>query len=209
MSTLERRKQEKLRRRQDILDAARGLFWKQGYSGTTMPDIASDVGLAPGTLYLYFPSKTALYAELLIEGYDVLIGKLRQQDGRGGSHRERAAVLIDTFLQFAQDYPEYFNIIFFVLQREGRGGRDVLQPEQIARLEAREAACKAVAAEVLERAGVMRDGGELQDTVDAVWSMLVGVVFFFAKDGPEALAKVSGEARELVLDALFGRQAEG
>ena len=44
-------------RRRDILDAALGLFAARGFNETTVSDIATEAGMATGTVYLYFPSK--------------------------------------------------------------------------------------------------------------------------------------------------------
>lgn len=44
-------------RRRDILDAALRLFAERGFTETTVSDIASEAGMATGTVYLYFPSK--------------------------------------------------------------------------------------------------------------------------------------------------------
>ncbi len=204
MGTQERRERERRRRRQDILDTARRLFWERGYAGTTMPEIAEAAQLAQGTLYLYFPSKGALYVELLFEGYAMLLERLGAQVARDLPPRERAGALIDAFLEFARDWPQYFDIIFFVLQREARSGEgEGLDPEQVERLYAREAACKAVAARLLQQAGHEGTAEELQRSVDAIWSMLVGTVFYFRKAGPERFAAVAGQARHLILRALF------
>ena len=43
-----------------ILAAAKSIFSKDGYVAAKMSDIAGEVGVAPGTLYLYFESKEAL-----------------------------------------------------------------------------------------------------------------------------------------------------
>ena len=48
-----------------IVDAAGILFARFGYRRTSMDDIAREVGVAKGTLYLYFPSKEALFCALL------------------------------------------------------------------------------------------------------------------------------------------------
>jgi AcrR family transcriptional regulator len=203
--TEQRRQREKQQRRRDIMRAARRLFWQGGYLGTTMPEIAEAVELAPGTLYLYFPSKRALYAELLLEGYDrlqeLLEGELRPER----PVRRQAEALIDAFFEFAQDRPEYFDIIFFVLQREVGGTRHgALEPEQVERLAAREDACKAIVARMLEDSPYADREGEQTATVDAVWSMLVGVTFYFRKEGPQALASVAERAKRLLLSAVFG-----
>jgi len=205
MSTSQRRERERQQRRQDILAAARELFWTRGYAGTTMPRIARAAELAPGTLYLYFPSKGALYAELLVEGYDLLIERLGAEVGRGDDPRDEAARLINAFLGFARDYPQYFDIIFFVLQRETPGTREAALGEgQLKRLRAKEDACKALATRALERARRVRVTEDPDATVGAVWSMLVGLVFYFRKMGEETFARVGSRARELLLDAAFG-----
>ncbi len=206
MGTSERREREAEGRRRAILGAARTTFWKRGFSGATMPAIAQAAELAPGTLYLYFPSKDALYAELLVEGYDLLLGSLEGAVARPGLPRRQAAAMIDAFAGFARDHPEYFDIMFFVLRREGGAGpRSALEPEQVARLAEREEACKAVAARVLARARRGGRGGTAKETVEAVWSMLAGVIFFFG--GSEAFPRIAGEAKRLVLKAVFGREA--
>jgi AcrR family transcriptional regulator len=202
MGTRERRSREREQRRQDILNAARGLFWMRGFAGTTMPEVARAAELAPGTLYLYFPSKDSLYAELLVEGYDLLLAHLLRSDRKGASARQRAEALVDSFLHFARDHAQYFDIIFFVVQRETGGGPGVvLKLEQLARLEAKEAACKAIASEVLDQQGGRRSAKETQLLVDTVWSMLVGVVSTWGKD--KSFPAVAAAARRILLDALF------
>ncbi len=52
-------------RRQQVLEAAARLFAEQGYHGTTVGDICDELGVGKGVFYWYFPSKEALFAELL------------------------------------------------------------------------------------------------------------------------------------------------
>jgi len=205
MGTRERRAREKEQRRQDILDAARKLFWASGYEGTTMPQIAQAAELAAGTLYLYFPSKQALYAELLIEGYDLLVGRLEGAIHADTPSRQQVEALIDVFMAFAREYPEYFDIIFFVVQREGHSveGLD-LPPQQRQRLATRQDSCKQLASRALENAHVAGQGAALALTVDAVWSMLAGVVLYFHRDEPNAFAAVAARAKQLIIYSLFG-----
>ena len=44
-------------RRDEILDAAEELFAEQRFAELHMVRLAKEIGLAKGTLYLYFPSK--------------------------------------------------------------------------------------------------------------------------------------------------------
>jgi len=201
MGTAERRRREAEHRRQSILAAARRVFWQQGYSGATMPQIAAEAELAPGTLYLYFPGKDALYVELLVEGYDLLLGRLEKTAKQEGAPSEVGSSLIDTFFGFARDFPEYFDIMFFVLQREQGGWEANFPAEQVERLEAREAACRRVVAAMLDRIGYGTPEAR-EAVMSAVWSMLAGVVFYWRNR--EGFDAVAGEAKTLLLRAVFG-----
>jgi AcrR family transcriptional regulator len=44
-------------RRQELIDAAEGLFMEKGYEQTAVSDIVREVQVAHGTFYYYFPSK--------------------------------------------------------------------------------------------------------------------------------------------------------
>lgn len=47
-------------RRNQILDAAAKVFAEKGFHPTTIKDIATEAGIAHGTIYTYFENKTAL-----------------------------------------------------------------------------------------------------------------------------------------------------
>lgn len=44
-------------RREEIINAARDLFSRKGFHGTSMPDIAHAAGISTGLIYYIFPSK--------------------------------------------------------------------------------------------------------------------------------------------------------
>jgi AcrR family transcriptional regulator len=206
MGTRERRQREADNRRLAILDAARRLFWKNGYPGTSIPQIAKEAELAPGTIYLYFPSKEALYVELLMEGYQILHDRLTAEARRPVPPKEQAARLLDVFLNFAREYPEYYEIIFFLVQRERNGGWEGHFPaDAVTRVRAHETACKVLASHILERAGIA-DPKRRSDTVEAVWSMLSGVIFHFRSD--PAGRRVAARAKEMILAAIFSGQPD-
>jgi len=52
-------------RRNQILDAATRTFAQRGYHNTTIRQIASEAGVADGTIYIYFKNKTDLLLGLL------------------------------------------------------------------------------------------------------------------------------------------------
>jgi AcrR family transcriptional regulator len=57
-------RQKQDRRRSDILDAAASVFAERGYFNASMKDIADRLGMQPGSLYHYFPSKEAALEEM-------------------------------------------------------------------------------------------------------------------------------------------------
>jgi len=59
------RPEEKELRRQDILAGALGLFRDTPYPELRMTDLARQLGLGKGTLYLYFPTKESLFLAVL------------------------------------------------------------------------------------------------------------------------------------------------
>jgi len=202
MSTARRREREAGKRRKAILTAARRLFWKQGYERTSMPQIAAAAEVAAGTLYLYFPGKEALYSALLAEGYERLEGALAGASGRGGTPRDRAKAMIGAFFEFARRSPEYFDIIFFLLQREGKGGwQGKFLPQQVEGLEEHMQACKRVAARILAEGDRGVDERRLGIRVDAIWSLLSGAIFYFKET--DSYDEVTEEAERILLRGLF------
>ncbi|MBO9696443.1 MAG: TetR/AcrR family transcriptional regulator [Sphingopyxis sp.] len=63
-------------RRKAFVDAARELFFANGYAGTTMSSIAGKVGGSKTTLWTYFPSKEELFAAVvddIVEQYGQML----------------------------------------------------------------------------------------------------------------------------------------
>jgi len=56
----------RVERRRRILEAARTVFVREGYSGTRMSDIAAAAKVGKGTLYEYFGSKEDLFSTLVV-----------------------------------------------------------------------------------------------------------------------------------------------
>ncbi|HEX9471274.1 MAG TPA: TetR/AcrR family transcriptional regulator [Bradyrhizobium sp.] len=54
-------------RRQLILGAAKRCFARNGFAGTTTKSVAAAASISEGLLFKHFPSKSALYAEILAE----------------------------------------------------------------------------------------------------------------------------------------------
>ena len=69
--------------RERIINAAAELFASQGYERTSMRDIARQVGLLPGSVYHYFPSKEELYQAIHRAGFEAMLSKLNSAAASG------------------------------------------------------------------------------------------------------------------------------
>ena len=72
---LSRKEKDKIRHREEILEAALILFSSKGFHTVSMQDIASDSEFGVGTLYNFFESKEQLFVELMKAGIEK-IGQL-------------------------------------------------------------------------------------------------------------------------------------
>ncbi len=69
-------------KRRVILDAALKTFVRRGYSETKVAEIASEAGVAEGTLYNYFPSKEDLLLALFDEKWNAIIHEVKSKINR-------------------------------------------------------------------------------------------------------------------------------
>jgi AcrR family transcriptional regulator len=74
--TTEVRAPKMTRRRLEILTVARRLLAERGFDGTTMADIANEVGVVESALYRHFKSKQELFAETVRVFYEPLVQEL-------------------------------------------------------------------------------------------------------------------------------------
>ena len=83
-------------RREQLLDAAAQVFLARGLAQATIADVAEAAGLAKGTVYLYFDSKSALLTALRARYTSQLLarsGRLDASPGRDGYRQQLRAFL--------------------------------------------------------------------------------------------------------------------
>jgi AcrR family transcriptional regulator len=74
----ERASRRRSERKQTILAAARKVFSAKGYHASSVSDILAAAQIARGTFYLYFPSKRAIFEELLEQMFSQITGAVRR-----------------------------------------------------------------------------------------------------------------------------------
>jgi AcrR family transcriptional regulator len=73
------RERKKQRTREQIIEAAMGLFAERGYHATTIADIAEAADVAPRTFFSYFPSKEAVVFHNVDRDLDGLASALQDR----------------------------------------------------------------------------------------------------------------------------------
>jgi AcrR family transcriptional regulator len=64
--------------RRKILEAAREIFFRDGFEAANLDEVAHRAGLAKGTIYRHFESKAELYVAVLARNADVFVERMRQ-----------------------------------------------------------------------------------------------------------------------------------
>jgi AcrR family transcriptional regulator len=112
-------------KRERILAAAGSLFSQNDYASVPMDDIASEAGVAKGTLYNYFGSKDTLYCEYITARLEQLITILRETSSRGRSPFHAMSTAVTTVVTFMLKDPAFFLIW---KREEGRAVHGARQP---------------------------------------------------------------------------------
>ncbi|ACI99446.1 TetR/AcrR family transcriptional regulator [Rhodospirillum centenum] len=80
----------------ELLEAALDLFAEKGFAATRMEDIAARAGASKGTLYLYFPSKQAVFEALV---HSALLPNIERLETVVAGYEGRMSELLRTTLR--------------------------------------------------------------------------------------------------------------
>ncbi len=99
-------------RNAEILEAARKVFAQKGFSEASVEDIAQEAGLAKGTLYLYYPSKHAIYWAALQNGLVDLSHRLKLRVEAETTIAAKIRTFIETKLLYFEENRDFFKIYY-------------------------------------------------------------------------------------------------
>lgn len=87
-------------RRRQILEAATHVFAQKGFHKARVEEIATEAGIAKGTVYEYFPSKKELFRELIKYATSIYLEAFAAKMGANPAVKERLIELFRTHLEF-------------------------------------------------------------------------------------------------------------
>jgi AcrR family transcriptional regulator len=104
-------------KRLTILQAAKELFVEKKYSAITMDEVAKHAGITKRTLYVYFPSKLALFISMFDEHLEKLHQELIRTVKQDLPPEELIMTAFDTLYQYTKKN-EKFMCLFWTLDAE-------------------------------------------------------------------------------------------
>ncbi|MBW2561066.1 MAG: TetR/AcrR family transcriptional regulator [Deltaproteobacteria bacterium] len=113
----ERRKALEALTRRGILDAAVGLLTRDGIHGLTMERVATEAGVAKGTLYVYFKNKEEILDATVDASFDPLIRELSALLDDGHAPDRKLAEFSLCHLRFFDKHRDLIRVLFYDRER--------------------------------------------------------------------------------------------
>jgi AcrR family transcriptional regulator len=113
-----KREQKKALQRRRILDAAREVFFRDGFVNANLDEVAAIAEVAKGTLYRHFDSKADLYVAVLSHNGQVFEQRMREAADRAAAPADRIRQVGRFYFEHWTKNREYFQIFWAVDNQE-------------------------------------------------------------------------------------------
>lgn len=111
------RGEKKALQRKHILEAARAVFFRDGFVQANLDEVAQRAGVAKGTLYRYFENKGELYVAVLSHNGALFEQLVREAAASAADPAEQIRRVGRFYYQHWTAHPEYFRI-FWALENQ-------------------------------------------------------------------------------------------
>jgi AcrR family transcriptional regulator len=170
-----RREEKKAESRRRILEAARDVFFRDGFMQANLDEVAEKAGVAKGTLYRYFESKAELYVAVLAHNGAIFEEKMRETLDESLSVPEQVRRTARFYFDHYVGNRDYFQI-FWAIENQPVIG-DLPQPvvAEVSRLWER---CLTIFAGTIERGvqdGSFRDC-DSWEVANLLWTVANGLI---------------------------------
>jgi AcrR family transcriptional regulator len=108
-----RRRQETI---EEVLDTAAAIMAEQGAGGLSIGEVARRMGIRPPSLYVYFPSKHALYDALFARGARLLLATMERLEASlpaGAGLEQRLRIAAATMVRWSVEHQAYSQLLFW------------------------------------------------------------------------------------------------
>ena len=106
---VERREEEKERRRAELLDAAESLYAKLGWEALTMEKVARNARLSRALVYIYFRDKDDLLFSIGERAMKQLYQRFAAAVETPGSGLDKIMAIGRAYMGYALEFPHYFD----------------------------------------------------------------------------------------------------
>lgn len=111
-STLSLMKTKERQDRKDlIIDAAERVFSTNPFTRVSMREIAREAGIAPSSIYTYFPNQESLFVEATVRDSSTLIEEMRAMLDGPDSGEPILDRVIDAFIDYISRHDSYFRMM--------------------------------------------------------------------------------------------------
>src|ERR1700742_5221557 len=80
-----------------LLLAGLAAFSELGYFATTTREIAQRAGMSPAAVYVHYPSKAELLAQICLRGHEQVLGEVERAVQSAGAPSERVGEVVFAF----------------------------------------------------------------------------------------------------------------
>jgi len=207
MGVQERRAREKKELRQEILDAARELFLREGYENVSMRKIAEKIEYSPTTIYLYFQDKADLLDCICEETFQRLVRKQNQVAETIADPLDRLRQCLRGYIEFGLKHPNHY-MVTFMMTRPSMELRGEAQADPDTRFKSHEVGKRAfnflrgTLVECVEQG--LLEIPDLEATAQTLWASIHGLTSLLI-----ARPKFPWVERERLIETLIANAIEG
>lgn len=172
-TTSDARTQKKNDRRRAIVEAAARLFAEHGFADCDMECVAGALGIAKGTLYLYFPGKVELFRDCVDWGMAEMQRVVFEAAQGDRPPLLRLARSVRAYLEYFDQNPHYVELLI----QERAMFRNRKRGTYFEYREGIRSDFRSIYAQLVAE-GIFRSDLPLERLLDAVGSMLYGTMLF-------------------------------
>lgn len=189
-------------RRQRIIDAAARMFHENGYTATSVQDIARAVGLLKGSLYYHFRSKEELLYEVIKTTHDGGVEMLESWDRLDLSPPELMAAAVRDVVRYTTDHVVPVGVLIHDLRS--------LSAERRERIVSERDRFDRFLREVVQRGkdeGHFRQEARPELVAMALLGMTNWIYTWYRFGGPHSPEEIGERVADMLLNGLLGNGA--